>query len=195
MNLLNQKEVQLTGKLSEDLKDEDQDEIDRAIDIDFVVDAGRNKKKAELPEIVTVQLHKPKRYFSAKSPKLTEGQNIAKVVSSTSDTKKLQLPNKNSNANLENDWILTEKEEKKKPPREVLKETSSNSKKLLFEVYRGGEVYRTQYSTHEKAHDSYSWNMMYEMISGKYKDNDFETNMNNIVGHRRTKTEKDKAKL
>lgn len=185
--------MQLTGKQVNGINDEDQDEIDRAIDIDFVVDAGAKKKSIGQPQGSAAPIHKPKRYFSAKPPLVSESQHVeTPVISLPPESKQPQASKKKLTTNHGNDWILTEKEEKKKPGRET---GQGGGKKLLFEVYRGGEVYRTQHSTHEKAHESYSWNMMFEMMSGKYKDNDFEPNMSNIVGHRRTKTEKDKVKL
>ena len=40
-----------------------------------------------------------------------------------------------------------------------------------------------------------TWETMYELCDNKFKDGDFEPTIGHIVGHRKIKTEKDKAKL
>lgn len=90
----------------------------------------------------------------------------------------------------EDDWVLSN-------PKEPMKKTATkkSSPKLLFEKYVSDKVCPTLYSYHGKVLAQTSWATMYELISGRFKDGDFEHCMSTIVGHQRVKTEKDRTKL
>lgn len=157
------------------------------LDIDFIVDSQTKE-----PDNVSLEIKdsKPKRYFSAKpiEPELLIDKppqpKKEKVIALK--PKEIKKPSKDTG---ENDWVLSRTEEVKKA------EAKKSSCKLLFDVYDGDKVHRTLYSTHARVLDHSSWPTMYELISGRFKDGDFEPSMSHLVGHQKVKTEKDKLKL
>lgn len=167
---------------------------DGTIDIDFVVDTSKKNEPYKSPE-PEIAGNKKKRYFSAK-PDVHFVQKLAKQESR--DTiKVLSTKETESRVAEHQDWVLTKTKSPTKPTtkRKQPEDIQPPEKILLFEVYKGGEVNKTQYSTHENALNCNSWNMMHEMLTGKFKDGDFEPTLSNIVGHRKIKTEKDNVKL
>lgn len=116
-----------------------------------------------------------------KEEKLPDQQSVESL-----DRKKI----KNPELDHATDWILSDQGERSKKPI-----SRKNQRKLLFEVFESDLVYRTLYSLHSRVLDHSSWATMFEMVSGRFKDGDFEPSMSHIVGHRKIKTEKDKLKL
>ena len=155
------------------------------LDLDFIVEPNIKTTPYCSPEIKKES--KPKRYFSAKNEHAKEEKQkqITSILKIT-DT------NSKSKEETSSDWILSERLDLSKKTPASRKPTCRN---LLFEVYSSDQVFRTLYSTHTSVLDHSSWAVMYEMMSGKFRDGDFEPTMSNIVGHKKVKTDKDIMKL
>lgn len=186
--MLSNQEISIVQK-AHNGKSSIRDQSEQKIEIDFVVDAeaietpgvSKNAQISNQPII--------KRYFSANKPNQAsrEAFELNKLESKANESKpKISSAKSNTmkfgtsvDDHSDDDWVLHASGLKQ--PQRKFKFKSTD--------------FVTHYSSHEQVIDKSEVNSIMDMVSGKFRDGDFEPIMSNITGHKKVKTDKDKQKL
>jgi hypothetical protein len=167
-----------------------------------VEEGGRKVEKVERQEESKVGEMKNEDWVltpSQQSESKNAGLSWSKINAQTNGqtSKKIFNPD-----NQEVDWQITptskDKNHNHKPkvvPKRKELENNATTIRRKFQINRSDDVIKTTYSTQDKPVENPIWPNMADIVAGKFKDGDFEPNVLHIVGHKKTRTDKDKSKL